>query len=101
MDVCLALLQGMRWAPRLSSGPGVLYPVTDMTGGGPFNLPAGAWTDDTSLALCLATSLVEKGKFDAIDQMERYLRWYREGYLSSTGKCFDIRQYDPGSASAF
>jgi len=57
---------------------------------GPFRLPPGAWTDDTSMALCLAESLVEKGGFDARDQMERYLRWYREGYLSSTGVCFDI-----------
>ncbi len=69
---------------------GSFDPVTDMTGGGPFGLPAGAWTDDTSMALCLATSLIEKNGFDAKDQMERYLRWYQEGYLSSTGKCFDI-----------
>ncbi len=65
-------------------------PVTDMTGGGPFGIPAGAWTDDTSMALCLATSLLEKNGFDAQDQMERYWRWYKEGYLSSIGKCFDI-----------
>ncbi|MBW6473770.1 MAG: ADP-ribosylglycohydrolase family protein [Anaerolineaceae bacterium] len=65
-------------------------PVTDMTGGGPFGVPAGAWTDDTSMALCLATSLLEKNGFDAQDQMERYWRWYQDGYLSSIGKCFDI-----------
>ena len=69
---------------------GSFPPVTDMTGGGPFRLPAGAWTDDTSLALCLAASLVEKGTFDAQDQMDRYWRWYRKGYMSSTGRCFDI-----------
>jgi ADP-ribosyl-[dinitrogen reductase] hydrolase len=69
---------------------GSFPPVTDMTGGGPFNLQPGQWTDDTSLALCLATSLVEKGGFDARDQMERYCRWRDEGYLSSTGECFDI-----------
>jgi ADP-ribosyl-[dinitrogen reductase] hydrolase len=69
---------------------GSFEPLTDMVGGGPFQLPAGAWTDDTSMALCLATSLVERGGFDATDQMERYVRWYRDGYLSSTGRCFDI-----------
>ena len=69
---------------------GTFEPVTDMTGGGPFGVPAGAWTDDTSMALCLATSLVEKNGFDAQDQMERYWRWYQEGYLSSIGRCFDI-----------
>lgn len=65
-------------------------PIDDMVGGGPFNLKPGQWTDDTSMALCLATSLVERNGFDANDQMERYCRWWREGYLSSTGRCFDI-----------
>lgn len=61
-----------------------------MTGGGPFGLRPGEWTDDTSMALCLAESLVEKRGFDARDQMERYLRWWREGHMSVTGACFDI-----------
>lgn len=52
---------------------GSFVPLTDMIGGGPFQLSAGQWTDDTSMALCLATSLVECGWFDARDQMERYL----------------------------
>lgn len=69
---------------------GSFTPVTDMTGGGPFNLEAGQWTDDTSMALCLACSLLELEGFDPVDQMNRYLRWYREGYFSSTGECFDI-----------
>jgi ADP-ribosyl-[dinitrogen reductase] hydrolase len=64
--------------------------LTDMVGGGPFHLQPGQWTDDTSMALCLATSLVERSGFDAYDQMTRYVRWAEEGYLSSTGRCFDI-----------
>jgi ADP-ribosyl-[dinitrogen reductase] hydrolase len=64
--------------------------LTDMTGGGPFRLAPGQWTDDTSMALCLATSLVERNGFDAHDQMDRYCRWAQTGYLSSTGTCFDI-----------
>ena len=70
--------------------PGTFAPLTDMVGGGPHRLPLGAWTDDTSMALCLAESLVETGGFDPVDQLRRYVRWYREGYLSSTGECFDI-----------
>ena len=70
--------------------PGSFNPITDMVGGGPFGLEAGQWTDDTSMALCLAESLVDRQAFDPEDQMRRYLRWYREGYLSSTGTCFDI-----------
>jgi ADP-ribosyl-[dinitrogen reductase] hydrolase len=70
--------------------PGTFKPVTDIVGGGPFRLKPGEWTDDTSMALCLAESLIECKGFDAADQMKRYLRWYREGHLSSTGRCFDI-----------
>lgn len=69
---------------------GSFTPVTDMVGGGPFRLAAGQWTDDTSMALCLAESLLAKGGFDATDQMGRYLNWWHWGYLSSTGDCFDI-----------
>ncbi|WP_046068252.1 ADP-ribosylglycohydrolase family protein [Pseudomonas synxantha] len=64
--------------------------VTGMIGAGPFNLQPSQWTDDTSMALCLAESLLHKGGFDAADQMARYLKWWTSGYLSSTGDCFDI-----------
>ena len=65
-------------------------PVDDMVGGGVFRLQKGQWTDDMSMALCLADSLIACGGFDAYDQMSRYLRWYRDGENSSTGRCFDI-----------
>ena len=42
------------------------------------------------LALCLAESLLEKGRFELADQLDRYLLWHLEGHLSSTGECFDI-----------
>ena len=70
--------------------PGTFEPVTDMVGGGPFRLNPGEWTDDTSMALCLAESLIECGGFNPKDQMDRYVRWSKEGYLSSNGECFDI-----------
>lgn len=69
---------------------GSFPPMTDLVGGGVFRLQAGQWTDDTSMALCLATSLLASQGFDAKDQMQRYRRWQTEGYLSSTGHCFDI-----------
>ena len=80
-----ALGTTLEFSPR-----GSFDPIDDMVGGGPFGLRAGQWTDDTSMALCLATSLLESGGFDPVDQLGRYLRWFREGYLSSTGECFDI-----------
>jgi ADP-ribosyl-[dinitrogen reductase] hydrolase len=70
--------------------PGSFTPIVDMVGGGPFNLKPGEWTDDTSMALCLAESLIERRIFDPIDQLERYVSWYQTGYLSSNGICFDI-----------
>ncbi|MEJ2758576.1 MAG: ADP-ribosylglycohydrolase family protein, partial [Anaerolineales bacterium] len=69
---------------------GTFKPVTDMVGGGPWGLAPGEWTDDTSMALCLAESLLEKQGFDPRDQIERYVRWWREGYLSSQEETFDI-----------
>ena len=91
--------------------PGTFEPIADMVGGGPFDLQPGQWTDDTSMALCLATSLIERDGFDPMDQMQRYVRWVGEGYLSSTGTCFDfgrtvaralakfIRYHDPYAGS--
>jgi ADP-ribosyl-[dinitrogen reductase] hydrolase len=70
--------------------PGTFTPIDDMIGGGPFNLKPGQWTDDTSMALCLAESLIECRGFDPSDQMERYVRWFRNGHLSSAEQCFDI-----------
>ena len=71
--------------------PGTFKPVTDIVGGGPFRLKPGEWTDDTSMALCLAESLIECRGFDPADQMRRYLRWNRDGHLSSTGQVFRYR----------
>jgi ADP-ribosylglycohydrolase len=70
--------------------PGEFTPISDMVGGGPFNLQPGEWTDDTSMALCLAESLLESNGFDPYDQLSRYVRWKRTGHHSSNGRCFDI-----------
>lgn len=70
---------------------GTFPPVTDMVGGGVFGLNAGEWTDDTSMALCIAESLIKTGgRFSARDIMDHFVKWRDEGHLSSTGKCFDI-----------
>lgn len=67
------------------------YPkVRDMTAGGPFNLEAGDWTDDTSQALCLANSIIEQRKFNPHDVIMRFMDWYQKGDMSVTGVCFDI-----------
>ncbi|CAF1306272.1 unnamed protein product [Rotaria sp. Silwood1] len=65
-------------------------PVKDLQGGGTWGLEKGQFTDDTSMALCLANSLIASQGFNAYDQLVRYKWWYRHGYMSSTGHCFDI-----------
>jgi ADP-ribosyl-[dinitrogen reductase] hydrolase len=81
--------------------PGSFAPIQDMIGGGPFDLSAGEWTDDTSMALCLAESLIEQKGFDPKDQMRRYVKWWKNGHLSSTGECFDIGNATSSALSRF
>lgn len=69
--------------------PGSFKPVTGYRAGGPHGLPAGAWTDDTSMALALADSLGCVG-WDLNDQAHRYVQWWRHGKYSVNGTCFDI-----------
>lgn len=61
----------------------------EIVGGGPFKLNPGDWTDDTSMALCLAESIIETG-WNQRDQMKRYINWWQHGYNSVNGRCFDI-----------
>ncbi len=91
-----ALGTTVEFSPR-----GSFPPVTDMVGGGPFGLKPGEWTDDTSMALCLAASLIENEGFDPRDQMERYCRWRETGYMSSNGVCFDIGTTTSGALRRF
>lgn len=77
-------------APVEFRSPGTFMPLTDMIGGGTHRLSPGCWTDDTSQALCLARSLIVCNGFNPRDQLQRYVRWWQDGYLSSNGRCFDI-----------
>src|SRR4028118_1930500 len=70
--------------------PGSFTPIEDMVGGGPFQLQPGQWTDDTSMALCLAESLIEQQGFNPVNQLQKYVQWLRGGHLSSIDTCFDI-----------
>lgn len=68
-----------------------------------FGLPPGSFTDDSSMMLCLAVSLTENENFSPVDQMERYVRWRRDGYMSSCPKrgCFDIGRTTSMAISKF
>jgi ADP-ribosylglycohydrolase len=71
---------------------GDFEPVNDFRDSDWFDLPAGHWSDDTAMALCLANSLIEKKSFDPVDQIEKYKKWLETGYCSSTGKAIGIGQ---------
>ncbi|CAF4684835.1 unnamed protein product [Rotaria sp. Silwood2] len=68
----------------------VANPVKNLVGGETWGLQQGQFTDDTSMALCLAISLIARQGFVPYDQLVRYKWWYKHGYMSSTGQCFDI-----------
>lgn len=69
--------------------PGDFAPLTGYRGGGPHRLKPGEWTDDTSMALALADSLVVVG-WDINDQARRYVEWWQSGQYSVNNRCFDI-----------
>lgn len=64
-------------------------PVTDMRGYGTHPVPAGAWSDDTSMSLTALDSLIEKG-VDYNDMMQRFAKWFLFGKYTPTGEVFDI-----------
>ena len=53
-------------------------------------IPPGTWSDDGAQALCLLTSLLERGGLAPDDLMERLARWFRDGYLAVGGEVFDV-----------
>lgn len=64
-------------------------PVKDMRGYGSHKQPPGTWSDDSSLLLCSADSLV-RHEFDPEDMGKRFLSWYREELWTPHGKVFDV-----------
>ncbi|KAL4736795.1 ADP-ribosylation/Crystallin J1 [Aspergillus similis] len=70
---------------------GSFEPVTDYQHNSNFDVPPGTWTDDTSMTLCLAKSLIDScGVFDSQAAIRNYINWRNHGYLSATDECFDI-----------
>ncbi|MBE5860826.1 MAG: ADP-ribosylglycohydrolase [Butyrivibrio sp.] len=65
-------------------------PVTTMLGHGTYDMPAGTWTDDSSMTLALLASIREKGCIDLEDIMNRFVRWMRKGEYTPFGEAFDV-----------
>jgi ADP-ribosyl-[dinitrogen reductase] hydrolase len=77
-------------APVEFKEPGEFEPVTGYRHSHVWNIPPGYWTDDTSMAICLAECIAERNTVDPQDLLERFGRWYKLGENSATGRCFDI-----------
>ena len=88
-------------APVEFKEPGEFTPITKYRSGGPFNLPKGYWTDDTSMAICLAKSILQTDKIDHVNLLQYFARWYQNGENSSTGRCFDIGNTTAGAIRKF
>jgi ADP-ribosyl-[dinitrogen reductase] hydrolase len=70
--------------------PGTFTRIGDLLGGGPYDLPRGAWTDDAAVPLLLADSLVDSGGFERADADRRLGAWQAAGTGSATGQCLGI-----------
>lgn len=96
-DEALGMLVGLAVGDALGAthegrARDTIEPITDMMGGGPYNLRSGQWTDDTSMAMCLAQMLRSANGWDAEDAMKRFINWREQGYLSSTRVCFGMEK---------
>lgn len=64
-------------------------PVKDMIGNGTYNQPKGTWSDDSTMTLCLAETLLDS-EFDLSKLANRFINWVDHGYWTPHGKLFDI-----------
>jgi len=65
-----------------------IRPATDMIGYGTHNQPPGTWSDDSSLTLCLAESLLNG--YVLLDIAHNFIKWINEAFWSARGNLFDI-----------
>ena len=66
------------------------FTATDMTGYGSYNLPAGTWSDDSSMALATVESMARLGRISPDDIMHNFYRWTDENAFTPYGELFDI-----------
>lgn len=67
------------------------FECAGMVGGGTYGLPAGTWSDDTSMLLATCDSIRACGGAINVDDMRaRFVKWMRQGAYTPFGECFDI-----------
>ncbi|MEM7174188.1 MAG: ADP-ribosylglycohydrolase family protein [Bacteroidota bacterium] len=60
-----------------------------------FNLKPGQWTDDASMGLAMADSIIENNEFDGTDIRLRFWAWWHNGYCNAFGN--DTKNVDKRS----
>lgn len=81
--------------------------ITEMVDCPVFNTPPGYWTDDSSMAFCIAHSVIWCGDYDLQNIANTFVKWLRKGFWSSLPFAFDvggatmnaIREIENGSLS--
>lgn len=79
-------------------------PVTKMIGYGSHPVPAGSWSDDTSMTLALVDSITDEKGIDYDDIMKNFVSWVNEAKYTPGDEVFDmgrtclraIRKYTEG-----
>ena len=67
-----------------------ITPIDHPIGGGLFDIAPGGWTDETAMLLCLAESMIHMRGFDARDVADRFLHWWRDGYMTCAGRVYEV-----------
>ena len=65
------------------------HPVTKMIGYGSHNVPAGCWSDDTTMEVCLIESFIKNNGFNYDDIMHNFYDWLKEAKFTATDEQFD------------
>lgn len=63
-------------------------PITDMIGFGTYSLPVGTFSDDSSLAFCLAEALTQE--FSLVNIADNFVAWLNKNYWTARGNVFDV-----------
>ena len=66
------------------------FDCNGMVGNGTHEQPAGTWSDDTSMALCICSSLKQLGHVDTADIADKFRRWLQDGEYTCDGRVFDV-----------
>ena len=86
----MGLVVGDAMGVPVEFNPRDSFKVTDMTGYGTYDLPAGSWSDDSSMMLATVESIARLGEIDTDDIMKNFVRWVNDGEFTPYGELFDI-----------